>query len=141
MDNPGDYPLYTGPITAALSRSTGVQPWLAVDLSGLTAVSLIGNFKYGSGGAVAPNGCSAIIQAGSTVDDALALDICRFDFGQASKIRRCNLEGLLSVANADYADLAADGVTDGLLLNRLRAVLLVGTAYVNTTLSIIAGCR
>lgn len=136
MLNPGTYPLFVGPITAI--AAPGVQPVLGVDLSGITALTLIANFKYGSGGAT----CSAVVQACSSLDNTLALDIARFDFLMASRVAYCNLEGLLSVAPATWTALASEGRNDGLLLDQLQAVLIVGsTPYVGTTLSLLASCR
>lgn len=139
MNNPGDYVVFTGAINSATDRTSGVKTKLTTDLSSLTALTVIFDFAYGSGG----NTCSAILQAVHSMTGK-AYDIARADFAKTSKVTRLNLEGLLSVGATAYADLAAEGVNDGLLLSQLQAVILTdatGGDYANTTLTVMVGAR
>lgn len=136
MNNPGQYTLFTGPITTALDRATGAQTALDVDLSGMTALTLDFDFAYGSGGTT----CAAIVQT-SPDGGTKWRDIARADFLLASKVTQLNLEGLLSKGATAYADLAAEGVNDGILFAKLRVLLIVTGTYVNTTLAVNAGVR
>lgn len=135
MDNPGDYALYAGPITTALDRSTGFQSPLN-GLDGSLAWSLDFDFKYGSGG----TSCSAVVQRSPDLGVTWR-DVARADFLTASKVTIFNLEGLLSKGATAYADLASEGVIDGILNGSVRVVLIVVGTYSNTTLAVYLTAR
>jgi hypothetical protein len=133
MDNPGVYAL------AALQIDTPKDAILTpiLSLEGLKAVTLEASFKYGSGGMT----CSAIVLT-SFDSGTTWRQIARFDFTTASVTKVANLSGLLSKAVAAYADLASEGVNDGLLGDRLAArVISTGTYAGSTTLSLRASVR
>lgn len=139
MDSPGDYNLFTGAINSATTRVTGLKTALT-GFAGITALTLDFDFKYGSGG----NTCAAIVQTVPSTDSSKARDIARIDFLKASKTMQLNLEGLLSKGPTQYADLASQGVCDGVLFTGLQVIVLTDTTggdYANTTLSVTAGVR
>ncbi len=135
MDNPGVFALAALSVGAA-SPISGTPLSVTDGLDGMTAVTLIASLQYGSGGSA----CSAVVQ--TTLDEcATWYDIARFDFTTASAVKKCNLEGLLSVGVGAYAGLASEGVNDGLLGNQLRCVVISTGTYINTTLSVRASVR
>lgn len=133
MDNAGIFTLAALPISAARSLSL-LTP--IIDLEGMAAVSLEANFQYGSGGAA----CSAIV-ATSFDGGTTWRHIARFDFATATAVKVANLSGLLSKAVAAYADLASEGVNDGLLGGQLAVYLVSTGTYTNTNLSVRASVR
>lgn len=135
MDNPGDYPLFAGAITTALDRATGAQTAI-LNLEGMLAASLDFDFKWGSGG----TSCSAVVQR-SPDKGTTWRDIARADFLTTSKVTQFNLEGLLSKGATAYADLASEGVIDGMFGGQMRVVLIVVGTYVNTTLAVWLNAR
>lgn len=134
MNNGGVYDLAAFGITTALG---GAALTPIDDLDGLTAVTLEFAFAYGSGGTV---GGFAKVQT-SFDEGTTWRDIARVDIGTASFVKHCNLEGLLSKGITAYADLGAEGVYDGVLGDRLRAVVTTVGTYANTTLAIRASAR
>jgi hypothetical protein len=133
MNNSGIFTLAALQIAAArpLALLTPIE-----DLDGMTAVTLEANFQYGSGGAT----CSAIVV--TSFDDGVTWrHVARFDFTTAAAVKTANLSGLLSKAVAAYADLASEGVNDGLLGDQLAVYLVSTGTYVNTTLSVRASVR
>ena len=135
MDNAGTFTLASEQITAARTAAalTAVE-----DLDGMTAVTLVARFSYGS---VASGGtCAAVVQT-SLDGGTYWYDIARFDFTTANAVKKCNLEGLLSVAVGSYSVLASEGVNDGLLGDRLRVVITSVDTYANTTLDVRASVR
>lgn len=133
MDNPNVYTLYAQSITAALSA----QAQTAIDgLAGMSAVTLEAELAYGSGGTSA----SAVIQT-SLDGGTVWLDVARFDFTTASAKKWCVLQGLAAKGVASYSALAAEGVNDGLLGDRLRAVITTVGTYADTTLNVRASVR
>jgi len=74
-------------------------------------------------------------------DGQTQIQIARFDFTTASAIKTANVSGLLSKAVAAYADLAAEGVNDGLLGDRLAVKLITTGTYSGTVLSVRAAVR
>lgn len=102
-----------------------------VTVIGALAISIIAEFQYGSGG----EKCSVVVQTAFGVDGTW-LDIARFDFGTVSEIKHCNLEGLLSIPVKIYNPLLAEGVNDGILGDRFRAVENNNGEYVDTKLSV-----
>jgi len=133
MNNAGIFTLAALQIGAAkpLALLTPIE-----DLDGMTAVTLEANFQYGSGGAT----CSAIVV--TSFDGGVTWrHVARFDFATAAAVKTANLSGLLSKAVAAYADLASEGVNDGLLGDQLAVYLVSTGTYVNTTLSVRASVR
>jgi len=118
-------------VAVAAEAQTAIE-----DLDGMTAVTLEAVFAYGSGGATA----IAVVQT-SADGGTNWRDIVRFDFTTASAVKVANLSGLLSKAVTVYAVLAAEGVLDGILGNKLRAVITTTGTYVNSTLSVRAAVR
>lgn len=133
MNNANVYTLTSMAIGAAKSLSL-VTP--ITNLDGMEAVTIEANFQYGSGGTT----CSAIVA--TTFDGGTTWrHIARFDFTTASAVKVANLNGQLSKAITVYADLASEGVLDGVLGDQL-AVLVVSTgSYTNTVLSVRASVR
>jgi hypothetical protein len=137
MDNSGVFTLAALQIGAAMPASLlEPQPDGPADLSGMTAVTLDFDFKYGSGGATVVAIVCTSFDGGTTWRH-----IARVDFGTASRAAQCNLEGLLSKGITSYADLAAEGVNDGLLGNQLALILTTTGTYANTTLAVRASVR
>lgn len=133
MDNPGNYVLWAGEITTAL---TGEAQTVIVDLSGINAATLVARLAYGSGGT------SVSVKVQTSLDGSIWLDVGRFDFTTASATKTANLSGLTAKGAAAYAALSAEGVNDGLLGDRLRAVVTsVGTYAGGTTLDVRASVR
>ena len=133
MNNPGVYSLAL--LSPTVAQTAAVQTPGAINLDGITAVTLEAAFQYGSGG----TSCSAVVQ--TTFDGTIWRDIARFDFTTASATKHCNLEGLLSKAVTLYAALGAEGVYDGVLGNQLLAVITSVGVYANTVLSVRASVR
>jgi hypothetical protein len=140
----GIYNLGDEAITAALTNSVitdgvstqGVAQGFIDGLDWMAAVTLFANFTYGSGGTT----CAAIIQ--TSLDGTNWIDIARFDFTTSSAAKRCNLSGLTPVAVAAVAALSAEGVTDGILGDRLRAkITSTGTYAGNTSISLRSSVR
>ncbi|MGJ4888950.1 hypothetical protein ACQR1Y_12190 [Bradyrhizobium sp. HKCCYLRH3099] len=133
MNNAGVYTLFAGSIGAALSGAL-VTP--ITDLDGMSAVTLEAAFKYGAGGA----SCIAIVVT-SYDGGTTWRHVARFDFGTANATKLCNLQANTAKAIAAYADLNAEGVTDGLLGDRLAVILTSTGTYSDTTLAIRAAVR
>lgn len=132
MDNAGVYLLGALQITAprALALLTPIT-----GLDGMSAVSLECNFQGASGGST----CSAIVA--TSFDGTLWRHIARFDFTTTPLIKTANLNGLISKAVASYADLASEGVNDGLLANQLALYVVSAGTYTNGVLSVRASVR
>lgn len=128
MDNAGPFaPLASLSILAPMAQKL-LTP--IVGLDGMAGVTLVGNFKYGSGGSAV----TAIVA--TTLDGGTVwYQIARWDFTTASLVRWCNLTAA-PVANSSYADLASDGVTNGLLGNQLALLLSSTGTYANTVLDV-----
>lgn len=106
------------------------------DLDGVSAVTLEATFQYGSGGTT----CSAIV-ATSFDGGTTWRHVARFDFTTAAAVKTANLSGLISKAVAAYADLASEGVNDGILGSMLAVYVVSTGTYANTTLSVRASVR
>lgn len=133
MDNAGTFVLAALQISAASSLKL-LSP--IDDLDGMSACNIEANFQYGSGSGT----CSAIV-AVSTDEGTTWRHVARFDFTTASAVKWCNLSGLASKGVTAYADLASEGVSDG-LLSDMMAVFIVSTGtYSATVLSVRAICR
>ncbi len=92
--------------------------------------------KYGSG-----SGTAIAIIATSFDGGTSWRHIARFDFATQSRIAHCNLEGLLSKNITTYADLAAEGVNDGIFGDRLALYIATTGTYSGTTLTVRASVR
>lgn len=133
MDSPGTYDLSVFSLTAALSAQAQTA---ITDLQGMSDVTLEFELAYGSGGA----SIGAVVQ--TSLDGGTTWrDIARADFTTASAVKHCNLNGELSKAMTAYAVLDSEGVNDGILGDRLRAVITSVGTYVNTTLAVRAAVR
>jgi hypothetical protein len=122
-------------ITVGVASDGSSQAFIS-GLDWMAAVTLFANFTYGSGGTT----CIVIVQ--TCLDGVNWIDIARFDFATASVAKRCNLSGLTPVAVGAVAALAAEGVLDGILGDRLRAkVTSTGTYAGNTSISVRAAVR
>lgn len=133
MNNPGSFTLAALDLTSALTASaqTAID-----DLDGMTGLTLEASLGYGSGGTT----CVAAVQ--TSFDGGTSWrDVARFDFTTASATKHCNLNGLLSKAVTTYAALGSQGVYDGVLGDRLRAVITTTGTYVDTTLAVRAAAR
>lgn len=134
MDNPGVYTLFAGEITTALTSEEGVA---TTNLAGMQAATLVAKLGYGSGGTSIAAKVQTSLDGGTTW-----LDVARFDFTTAGATKSANLSGLTAKAAGSYAALSAEGVNDGLLGDRLRALITsVGTYAGGTILDIRAGVR
>ncbi len=133
MNGQGIYTLFAGAITTALTSEASDA---IVDLDGMNAATLVAKLGYGSGG----TSIAAVVQT-SLNGGTTWLDVARFDFTTSSATKTANLSGLTAKGVAAYAALGSEGVTDGLLGDRLRAVITSVGTYVNTTLDIRASVR
>lgn len=145
MDNPGIYNLGDTTIGAAATDvviTSGVSEAQVAQafidrLEGMGAATLFCEFNYGSGGAT----CIVVVQT-SLNQGADWIDVARFDFATASAQKTANLSALSAAAVAAVAALSAEGKTDGILGDRLRAkVTSTGTYAGNTSVSVRAAVR
>ncbi|QOG20458.1 hypothetical protein [Bradyrhizobium sp. SEMIA] len=133
MDNAGTYDLAVldssaFPASGILSAITG--------LDGMSSVSLEAAFKQGSGGAT----LSAIVM--TTFDDGQSWrHVARFDFTTSSATKLANIQASGVKAVTAYADLASEGVNDGMLGDQLAVKILTSGSYSNASLSIRAAVR
>lgn len=132
MNNAGVFVLGSLAIAAAKPLAI-LTPTLYLD--GMSAVSLECNFQWGSGGTTA----TAIVA--TSLDGVLWRHIARFDFTTAALVKTANLSGLSPKGVASYADLAAEGVTDGFLGNQLALLVSSTGTYANTLLTVRASVR
>lgn len=132
ITNPGIYTLAAVSITTAVTSSAQTA---TTDLDGMTAVTVECNFQYGSGGTTA----FGVVQ--TSLDGTNWRDIARCDFTTATRVVHFNLSGLLSKAATAYSALGSEGVNDGILGDRLRAVITSTGTYANTVLSIRVSVR
>lgn len=130
---PDVYTLASLGITTALTDSaqTAIE-----DLDGMTAVTIEASFAYGSGGTTCKVWVQTSFDGGTTWRD-----VAEFDFTTATAVKVANLSGLLSKAVSAYAALSSEGVTDGVLGDRLRAKVTSTGTYANTTLAVRASVR
>lgn len=138
--NLGDEDITAAVTDEVITEGSSAQssPQLFVDrLDGMQAVTLSARFTYGSGGTT----CAAIVQT-SLDQGATWIDIARFDFTTASARKVANLSGLLSKAVTAIAALSVEGVSDGVLGDRLRAIVTsTGTYAGGTSISVRAHAR
>ena len=132
MVTPGVYDLAAIAITTALANSAQTP---IINLSGMSAANIVAELLGGTGGTT----IAGIVQ--TSFDGTVWLDVARFDFNTADSPpaagkKFCVLQTNAAKAVTGYAALAAEGVNDGLLGDRLRAVLTSTGTYTDTTLSI-----
>lgn len=133
ITNPGVYTLAAVQITTAITSSAQTA---ITDLDGATGVSIECSFAYGSGGTTASATIQTSLDGGTTWRD-----VARCDFTTATRVAYGNLSGLTAKNVATFSALASEGVNDGLLGDRLRAVITTTGTYVNTTLAVRASVR
>ena len=133
MENPGVYTLVALGLTVA---QTAAAQTPVTSLDGLTAVTLEAELLGGSGGSTASLVAQTSFDGGSTW-----LDIARFDFTTSAAKKWAVIEGLAARAVAAYSALAAEGVNNGILGDRLRGVVTSTVTYTNTTVSLRASVR
>jgi hypothetical protein len=137
MDNPGVIPFtVNGGAFNIAGPGTQVGDWVA-DLDGMLSLSLEAQLLYGSGGA------SVMVYFQTSLDQGQTpIDIAALQFGTANATSVVNLSGLtprtapLSPTNAG---LAAGSCIDGVLGDRVRAVVVVTGTYGGQTLLHLAG--
>ena len=132
MVTPGVYDLAALAITTALTNSAQTA---ITGLYGMSVANIVAELLGGTGGTT----IVGVVQ--TTFDGTVWLDVARFDFNTADSPpsagkKYCVLQTNAAKAVSQYAALAAEGVNDGLLGDRLRAVLTSTGTYTDTTLSI-----
>lgn len=130
---PAVYTLASLGITTALSASaqTAIE-----DLEGMASVTLEAAFGYGSGGSTAKVWVQTSFDGGTTWRD-----VALFEFTTASAVKVANLQANAAKAVTAYAALSSEGVIDGVLGDRLRAVVTTTGTYANSTLAVRASVR
>lgn len=131
--NVGVYTLASTSITTALTSSAQTA---ITDLGGAQGLTITATFGYGSGGTTANVAVQTSLDGGTTW-----FDIAYFAFTTASATKYVNLAGLTAKGSTSYSALAGDGVNEGLIGDRLRAVITTTGTYANTTLSVRASVR
>jgi hypothetical protein len=127
MDNPGIYSLGDFTIGAA-----GTQTGTAIeDLGGMTAVTLSARLAYGSGGT------SVVVVVQTSLNQGTTwVDVARVDFATAGAEKVINLSGLTPrTTPLSVAALGAEGCNDGVLGDRLRAVVTSTGTYAGSTVA------
>ena len=133
MLNPNVYTLCAKQLTAAVSAEAQSP---IVNLDGMQAVTLEARLIYGSGGT------SVIARVQTSFDEGQTWrDVARFDFATTSLVKWANISGLSPKGVSTLTALGAEGVTDGLLGDRLRVEVTSVGAYVDTVLSVKAAAR
>lgn len=127
MNNPGIFSLGDFAITTA-----GTQTGTVVDgLDGMSAVTIDARLAYGSGGTTTVVVVQTSINQGSTW-----IDIARFDFSTAGAEKVVNLSGLTPrTSPLSVAALGSEGSVDGILGDRLRAVVTSTGTYAGSTVA------
>lgn len=128
MLTPGTYDLATLAITTALTNSAQTA---IVDLEGMSAANLLFEMLGGTGG----TSIAALVQT-SFDDGNTWLDVARADFLTTAGKIRCVVENDAALGMTAYVALAAQGVNNGLLGDRLRAVITSVGTYTNTSLAV-----
>lgn len=128
MNSPTSYTLFAGAISTALTAQAQTA---ITDLEGALAATIVVRLAYGSGG----TSIAAVVQ--TSVDGGTNwLDVARLEFATASATKYANLSGLTAKANTSYSALSAEGVNDGILGPRFRAVLTTVGTYADTTFDV-----
>ena len=132
MDNAGIFTL--GSLALGAARSLSMLTPI-VGLDGMSAASLECNFQWGAGGT------SATAIVATSVDGVLWRHIARFDFATTSLVKTANISGLTPKGIILYADLSAEGVTDGFLGNQLALLVSSAGTYTNSVITCRAAVR
>lgn len=128
MFNPGTYDLFTLAITTALTNSAQTP---IIDLDGMSSANILFELLGGAGG----TSINALVQ--TSFDDGVTwLDVALKTYANTAVKTRCVLETRAAMAMTDYAALTVTGANNGLLGDRLRAVITSVGVYTNTTLNI-----
>lgn len=143
MNNPGIYNLGQRAITAALTDHVLTEGLNNIGyvggLEGMLALNLVADFDVGTAGSGATVGVTVQTRFGSGGD---WIDIAQFDFTTASAKKVANLSGLISKAVTADPALSAEGVVDGVLGDRLRAIVTsTGTYGANCNITVTASAR
>lgn len=133
--NQGTFDLGSVSITAAVTNlvitngtsPAGVAQAFLDRFEGIENALLYVGMTYGSGGT------TAILKVQTTINDVEWIDVARFDFATASRSAVANLSALLSKAVTTIAALGAEGVNDGVLGPKLRAILTTTGTYAGNT--------
>jgi hypothetical protein len=133
MVTPGVYDLAALAITTALTNSAQTA---ITGLDGMSAANIVAELLGGTGGTTIVGLVQTSVDGGT-----VWLDVARFDFNTADSPptagkKYCVLQTNAAKAITQYAALAAEGMNDGLLGDRMRAVLTSTGTYTDTTLSI-----
>ena len=127
MNNPGIQSLGDFTLTAAGSQSGAA----VAGLDGMTSVTVSARLAYGSGGTTAVCVVQTSINQGTTW-----VDVARFDFSTAGAEKVVNLSGLTArTSPLSVAALASEGCNDGILGDRLRAVVTTTGTYAGSTVA------
>lgn len=132
MEDAADYTLFAGAITAA--RSAEAQT--AVDIVGASSLTVLAEMIGGTGGTSISAWVQVSLDGGSTY-----LDAALFTWTNTGSKKWCVLQGNAAKAVAAYAALAAEGLNDGLLGTKWRAMLTTVGVYSNTTVSVRVNAR
>ncbi len=132
MVTPGVYVLAATAITTALTNSAQTA---ITSLDGMSSANLVAELLGGTAGTT----IVGLVQ--TSFDGTVWLDVARFDFNTADSPptagkKYCVLQTNAAKSVTEYAALAVEGMNDGLLGDRLRAVLTSTGTYTDTTLSI-----
>jgi hypothetical protein len=128
MISPANYDLC---VTALTTAQTNAAQTAITGLAGMSAANILVELLGATGGSTA----IAIVQ--TTFDDGTTwLDIARFDFTTVAGKKYCIINNDAAKAVTAYAALGSEGVNNGLLGDRLRAVLTSTGTYTDTTLSV-----
>lgn len=128
MNSPGLYTLFAGAITTA--KTAEAQTAISA-LDGMAWAALVCELLGASSGSTISAWVQTTYDGGTTW-----LDIALWTFTTTAAKKWCVLGTETEKAIASYAALAAEGVNNGLLGDRLRVVLTTTGTYTNTTLSI-----
>lgn len=110
--------------------AAGTQTGTAVTgLAGMTALTLSCRLAYGSGGGTLVAYVQTSLDQGTTW-----IDIARLDFATAGGQKLVNLSGLTPrTTPLTVAALGAEGCNDGILGDRLRAIIVSTGTYADST--------
>lgn len=133
MLSPGVYTLAATAITVA---QTGAAQTATTGLAGMSAANLTAELLGGTGG----TSVSALVQ--TSFDAGVTwLDVARFDWNPTDSPSEVGLKYCVVHTNetfgiTPYHALAAEGYNDGLLGDRLRAVLTTVGTFISTTIDV-----
>ena len=131
MNSPGPIQLtYLGSAFSIVGAGTFIGDWIT-NLAGMLSASLQAQFQYGSGGTSVTVYFQTSFDQGQT-----AVDIAAIEFTEASGTAVVNLSALTprtTPLTPTQQQLSPGSCNDGLLGDRLRAVVVVTGAYNNST--------